>query len=154
MRLKGVLDLPSDKENKKYFINQTVLTFNGMASPPNVDRSKSSERGRKRCSNTKIEVVTTDRNGFSREQQFLLYKYGMLSHVVEKMKRDILTGTVPSVPSTPQNVKKINLPTCLEEYFAAQDEKRKKANDGGQSASQVAKALGGKVKQRNRKSWR
>lgn len=154
MRLAKVVNFESTNDENNNSINQTVISFNKMASPPNVGGSKSSKRGTQQKSSTEIEVVTTDPAGFGREQQLTMYKSGLLSHVVEQVKLDLARGTVPSHQSTPDNVKKINTSSKLEEQYAEKNSRRKKANTGGKTAEQVADILGSKVKRAKRSARR
>lgn len=152
MRLQKVVTLPTEKENDKYYLNQTVLTFSAMSSPPNVGGSKSSKRGKKKRAHSEIECVTTDPKGFGKEQQLQLYKNGMLNFALEQYEKDKENGTVPNVPSTPDNVAKITSREQLDEHRANKASKRDKANNE-QTAEQVEASLGGQVKHHKRGSW-
>ncbi|KAL9183880.1 hypothetical protein ACHAXT_004736 [Thalassiosira profunda] len=154
MRLQKVVNLSSVQENEKYYVNQTVVTFNVMADPPKVGGSKSKKKGKKRRPKIDIEVVTTDPEGFSKQQQLLMLENGLLPHVVEKIRQDIEAGReLPAFPSTPDNVRKINTEQQFVKYHGEAKAKRKKANSGGKSKEDVEDSLGDKVKRAKRKLW-
>ena len=155
MRLKAVVNLSDSKPQtgqKNYVVAQTVMTFGNLKSPPCVGGSKSDKRRRERKDTTSINVVSTDTEGFSKEQQLALYKSGMLSHIIAQVQKDMADGTLPNVTSTPDNVHKFTSPSRLAAYRAEKKEKRAKANKP-KSSQDIRRQLGTKVKRRIRKSW-
>lgn len=152
LRFKKVVDMQTEPLNNKYFVNQTVLTFNAMKDPPNVGGSKSKKTGKKKRERTEVEMVTTDGDGFSKEQQMLLYRGGFLNGILDVIKQDIENETMQNPPSTPVNVKKFNTPEAYEEHLDRNKKKRSLANKE-RSQAEVKQALGSKVKTYTRKSW-
>ena len=148
--LASLINLPTSPPRSKFYKSQTVITFNSMASPPNVGGAKSSRRGRMKRSIEAVEVVSTDAGGLSKKQQLTLYEGGLLPAVVERVLQDHPNNNLPSVLTTPEHVKKF---ISLEEYNIHHENKRAKQakNNKEKSNQQVVDTLGSRVKHSRRR---
>ena len=147
MKFQHATTFPRDESNKtKPLVSQSFISVVEVSTPAKSGGKRKRQELVRDEPKVTITCTTGDR-GLDPKVQEVLYKSGALNHIIGLMKRKQEDGGDPfdvltDIPSTPQNVTKINSKEQLDNYNASRRRARARASTG-RTAEEIQGALGG-----------